>query len=143
MKSWKFVYIAMIKFSLLNVPSHKNIEINQSGLGSYFSISFCIKSVCRFLSFHALDVSKTCLFSGCCGEVTRSIALLLKHLNWISLNLRLVYLRENSLFAIPGADKQDFIFTQNPLFLISLLCDERSTKGMLRSSLIRGVDSPG
>ena len=29
-KSWKFVYTDMIKFPLLDVPTHMNIKINQS-----------------------------------------------------------------------------------------------------------------
>ena len=33
----------------LCVPSHKNIEMNQSVLGSYYWVSFATKSLCRFL----------------------------------------------------------------------------------------------
>ena len=36
MKSWMFLYTAMIKPSPLSVPFHKNIEVNQSVVGSYF-----------------------------------------------------------------------------------------------------------
>ena len=37
-KNWAFVYTDMIKYSLISVPSHKNIEINQS-FPSYFMVS--------------------------------------------------------------------------------------------------------
>ena len=38
----------------LSVPSHKNIEINQSVFGSYLWVPFSTKSVCRFLFCYIL-----------------------------------------------------------------------------------------
>ena len=37
-----------------SVPSHKNIEVNQSVYGSYHWVSFSTKSVCRFLFRYVL-----------------------------------------------------------------------------------------
>ena len=39
----------MMKYDEISVPSHKNIEVNQSVFGSYLWVSLPTKSVCRFL----------------------------------------------------------------------------------------------